>query len=260
MDDIGIRLWNARITGDLVDYAPSELPTTEAEAYEIQWRAIRHSGRRILGWKIGATNPPVQVKMGTKGPICGPLQEGFVFPSPWSSKLFETNYCHIETEIVLHLGKDIPKRAQPYTADDVVDAIDAVHPGFELVGSRVVGGVPKSQAMTLIPDFAGQMAFTYGPAVTDWRNIDLAAESARISVNGECRGEGTGVLALGHPLNVLAWLANTLSEIDGASLERGHFVSTGTLTGLVPIRPGDVCVGDFEHLGQVKFTFEPSAG
>ena len=256
MEDVGTRLWNARMTGGLVDFAPEERPKTEAEAYEVQWRAIRHSGRRILGWKIGATNAPVQKKMGTSGPICGPLQEGFVFPSPWAAPLFESNYCHMETEIVLRLGKDLPAREEPYTPEEVVEAVDTVHPGFELVGSRIVGGVPKSHAMTLIPDFAGQMAFTYGPAVSDWRGLDLAAESARILVNGELKGEGAGVLALGHPMNVLAWLATTLSGIEDAKLESGHFVSTGTLTGLVSIAPGDECVGQFDHLGEVRFTYE----
>lgn len=259
MEDVGIRLWNARMSGKLVTFAPDELPKTEAEAYAVQWRAIRHSGRAILGWKIGATNPPVQKKMGTSGPICGPLQEGFVFPSPWKAKLFVENFCHIETEIAVRLGEDVPKRAKPYTADELYDAVATVHPAFELVGSRVEGGVPKSQAMTLIPDFAGQSAFAYGVGVEDWGSLDLAAESARIMVNGEKRAEGTGTLALGHPMNVLAWLANTLSGIEGAALKRGHFVSTGTLTGLVPVRPGDVCVGHFDHLGEVRFTFEAAA-
>jgi 2-keto-4-pentenoate hydratase len=259
MEDVAVRLWKARMSGKLVTFSPEERPKTEAEAYAVQWRAIRHSGRAILGWKIGATNPPVQKKMGTSGPISGPLQEGFVFPSPWSTKLFVENFCHIETEIALRLGEDIPKRAKPYTPDELNDAVAAVHPAFELVGSRVEGGVPKSHGMTLIPDFAGQTAFTYGPAVTDWRRLDLAAETARILVNGGSRGEGTGILALGHPMNVLAWLANTLSGQEGASLKKGHFVSTGTLTGLTPIQPGDVCVGKFEHLGEVRFTFEAAA-
>lgn len=259
MDDIALRLWNARTSGGIVSYSPEERPTSEVEAYALQWRVTRLSGLPILGWKIGATNGPVQKQMGTTGPIYGTLQEGFIHASPGGSELFVTHDCHLETEVVFQLGADLPARQAPYSPDEVAAAVACVRPGFEIVGSRIEGGTKKSHAMTLIPDAAGQMGFVYGPPVEDWRGIDLAAERGRIYVNGELKGEGDGTLALGNPINVLAWLANELSAVEGAELKKGHFVSTGTVTGLTPIAPGDVCVGEFDHLGRVEFTFSRPA-
>lgn len=259
MSELARRLWEARLTGGVVAFGDGEVPRDLDAAYELQWQATHHAGRDIVGWKIGSTNAPVQKKMGTNGPIYGPLFAEFVQASPGAADLFVTHDCHIETEIAFFLGADLPPRAEPYDVGDVASAVEAVCPAFELVGSRVDGGTAKSRAVTLIPDFAGQMGFVYGEHVLEWQQLDLSTERARIYVNGDLKAEGTGKEALGNPLNVLAWLANALPNVEGAELKRGQYVSTGTLTGLTKVVPGDQCAAQFDHLGGVRFTFSGAA-
>ena len=69
------------------------------------------------------------------------------------------------------------------------------------------------------------------------------------------RGTGTGERALGDPMNVLLWLANQQSAA-GRGLKAGEIVSTGTCTGLDPVRPGDRVQADFGDLGRVEIFFE----
>ena len=66
--------------------------------------------------------------------------------------------------------------------------------------------------------------------------------------------EGTGARALGHPINVLQWLANKQSQ-TGRGLRKGEIVSTGTCTGVLAVSPGDHVTADFGALGHVEIEF-----
>ena len=61
---------------------------------------------------------------------------------------------------------------------------------------------------TLIADDFFNFGCVLGPAVTDWRelNLDLASIGGRMLINGEDVGQGRGSDILGHPLEALAWL------------------------------------------------------
>ena len=60
-----------------------------------------------------------------------------------------------------------------------------------------------------------------------------------------------GAAALGDPVAVVAWLANTLGDI-GAGLEAGQIVMTGALHAAVPMQAGDVYRAEFDRLGPVS--------
>jgi 2-keto-4-pentenoate hydratase len=59
---------------------------------------------------------------------------------------------------------------------------------------------------------------------------------------------------MGHPLNALQWLAETLAE-RGKKLETGDIISTGTALGLIAPEPGATVAGDFGPFGTVSLTF-----
>ena len=61
---------------------------------------------------------------------------------------------------------------------------------------------------------------------------------------------GAGAAALGDPVAVVAWLANTLGEM-GVGLEAGQLIMTGALHAAVPMRAGDVYRAEFDRLGSV---------
>ena len=72
--------------------------------------------------------------------------------------------------------------------------------------------------------------------------------------DGELVDTGAGAAALGDPVAVVAWLANTLGE-HGVALEPGHLILTGALHAAVPLTPGDVFRAEFDRLGPVTVRF-----
>jgi hypothetical protein len=57
-----------------------------------------------------------------------------------------------------------------------------------------------------------------------------------MTINGAVKGRGTGERALGHPMNVLLWLANQQSA-QGRGLKAGEIVATGTCTASIRSSP-----------------------
>ena len=87
-----------------------------------------------------------------------------------------------------------------------------------------------------------------GEPVTDWQGHDLAASAVSVTRNGELVTTGSGAAVLGHPLNVMAWLADELPRF-GLRLRRGDVVTTGVATDVFEANAGDSCVADFGPFG-----------
>ena len=59
-----------------------------------------------------------------------------------------------------------------------------------------------------------------GVEVKDWRGLALAAVEVRTFVNSNLRGIGFGSEVLGHPLEVVVWIANRMASL-GRGLKAG---------------------------------------
>ena len=92
-----------------------------------------------------------------------------------------------------------------------------------------------------------------GPQVTAWRNIDLAATRGAMIINGQRAGEGKGGDVMGHPLEALAWLANTLAA-RGKSLSQGMIVMTGSIVSTKFLNTGDTATVSIDGLGEARLT------
>ena len=152
------------------------------------------------------------------------------------------------------LGADIPPRDTEYSFQEVFQAIDGAAAAIEVVGSRLAGGLVGKGRLLTTMDFGANIALAVGDMVTDWKGFDLAAHEVKLSLNGDLREEGVGARALGHPINVLQWLANKQSQ-TGHGLVKGEIVSTGTCTGVLGVAPGDHVIADFGQLGCVEINF-----
>ena len=83
----------------------------------------------------------------------------------------------------------------------------------------------------------------------DWQGLDLVNATGSMTINGQPAGEGKGGDVLGHPLDALAWLANTLAA-RGKSLSTGNIVMTGSIVSTKFLNPGDTAVVSIEGLGE----------
>jgi 2-keto-4-pentenoate hydratase len=159
----------------------------------------------------------------------------------------------IEAEFSFQLAGDLPREGAPYGRESVAEAVAAVLPSIEIVDTRytVWTEVPLP---SLISDNGCNSGWVRGKATEAWRNIDLASHEVRLRVNGVDKLSGAGAAVLGHPLNSLVWLANTLCE-QGKTLKAGDLVSTGVCTDIYLAEPGDHIVADFGTLGTAEVSF-----
>lgn len=252
------RLWAARRDGLAIEIAAADIPPDEAASYAVQAEAVAASGLDRAGWKVGSTSLEAQKLLGTSGPGASPLLAPFCHGNGAEIPIFAAHQPGLEGEFALRFGRDLPARATPYQEEEVLDALDAVAPGLEIVGSRRVGGLFGQGRLLVNADFGANIGFAHGAWITDWRRHDLPAAGVHLLVNGKPVAEGTGALALGSPLNVAVWLANNLSQ-RGIGIRAGEFVTTGTCTGVKPVRAGDSVTVDFGPLGKLEVTFVEAA-
>ncbi|MGY2931283.1 2-keto-4-pentenoate hydratase [Bradyrhizobium sp. GM6.1] len=152
------------------------------------------------------------------------------------------------------MGRDLPPRAAPYTVDEVLAAVDSLHPAIEIPDSRFADFASAGEAQ-LIADNACAHLFVLGAATNaNWRAMDLVEERPQITLRGQ-RYLGHGKNVLGDPRIALAWLANELRGL-GIILRAGEVVTTGTCHPPLPIQAGDRFVADFGALGKVAVGFE----
>ena len=71
----------------------------------------------------------------------------------------------------LSVGRDLPARDTPYTRAEIAEAVDALVLAYEIADLRVPADAP---GLMKIADCVGNGAFIAGPAVADWRGVDLS--------------------------------------------------------------------------------------
>ncbi len=207
----------------------------------------------IAGWKVGATAPGVQEIYGVDEPFYGPFYGPTTFASPARLNAQDFGHLCIESEFAFRFGSTLAARNSAYGREEILDAVEAVLPAFEIVSPRF-DTLLQDRVALAAADCGMNGGFVLGEDCTAWRELDLAAHRVCFTVDGEVKGEGTGANVLGHPFNVLDWLVNALSG-RGLDLNAGEVVSTGTCTGFVYIERGQTAVADYGVLGEIEVTF-----
>ena len=72
--------------------------------------------------------------------------------------------------------------------------------------------------------------------------------------DGELVATGAGAASLGHPLNAMVWLANTLGRL-GIPLKAGEVILSGSLAALIPVQAGDVLRMSLGGIGRCGVRF-----
>jgi 2-keto-4-pentenoate hydratase len=158
-----------------------------------------------------------------------------------------------EMEFAFRMGEDLLPRTTPYSQDEVLGAVSALHPAIELPDSRYQH-FEKVGALPLIADNACAHYFVIGTAAPEsWRTLDLAQYTVRGVKNGAVAETGMGANVLGDPRIALTWLVNELSQF-GTAVRKNQVVITGTCVKPMAIAVGDRVAGDFGALGGISVT------
>ena len=203
----------------------------------------------MVGYKVGLTCKPMQRMIGVDQPDYGPVLASTVYADGDAVPVSAFIQPKLEAEIAFVLRSRL---AGPgVSVLDARAAIAGMTAAVEIVDSRFADW--RIKLADTVADLAsnGAVAVSSRLVPLDGRDVvDPRLIGMVLTRQGELVDTGAGAAALGDPVRVVAWLANTLGEM-GAKLEAGHLVMTGALHAAVPMRAGDVFRADFDRLGPV---------
>ena len=244
-----------RVEDDLPpELRPGDLEQAYAIADVLVEMLMHQSGARLAGYKVACTNPLAQDLLGVTGPIFGRLLSTVIVDSP--ARLDPAAYTRriVEPEFAFVMAEAAPTEQGPYTEENIARKIGGLLPGLEIVDHRFTDWT-RLGGPALAADNAYNGAWVRGtPYAGNWRELDLAGHpvTARHS-NGDVLN-GSGAAVMGHPLTVMAWLANTLNA-RGEMLKAGQYVTTGVATDILSCDSGEGVEADFGTLGTLGVDF-----
>jgi len=247
-----------RLDLDKLDRLPiSCTPVNAAEAYEVQQALNSCLGKlglgAIGGYKIGCTSKVMQDYLKIDEPCSGGIYANTVFREKGERRHDAYSRPGVECEIAIGLGARLGAAGAPYNRESVAGAVESVMAAIEIVDDRFVD-YTKLELPTMLADDFFNSGCVLGAPVKDWHGRDIATLRCEMFVNDASIGFGFGGDVMGHPLNVLAWLANSLVA-RGRELRAGEFILTGSSVQTYWCEPGDEVRVEIETLGTAEIRF-----
>ncbi|WP_207538960.1 2-keto-4-pentenoate hydratase [Sabulicella rubraurantiaca] len=202
---------------------------------------------RPVGYKVGLTNAAAQQRFGLAHPITGTIYEATVrnrsgaeLPARFGS------VPTVEADLIVRVSSEAINDARDHMA--VLRAIDQVIPFIEMPDLVLAQGM---NGPNLLAINVGARLGVVGEPIPVEASEDFARRLGAMTVvleNGErelARAPGTALL--GHPLNVLPWLAQDLAS-RGRRLRVGDLVSLGGFSPALPTEAGRTYTVRYEGL------------
>jgi len=222
---------------------------TVDQAYEIQAELVKlreNKGEVVMGYKAGLTAAPAQKQFGLKEAVWGTLFKSML---RWPGTIYKKNFSHmfIETEIGFRFGKDITEPIQDI--ESLKRAVAIVFPAIELPDVSYIN-MKLIKGTDLISTNVAARKVLIGKAVAV-KAKDLNAVTINLFHNGKEIDSGVGKNALGDQWEALKWTVNDVLA-RGGKVNSGYIVITGSLTKLMPVKPGKY-LADFGGFGTIEF-------
>jgi 2-keto-4-pentenoate hydratase len=248
------RLAAAHATGRPCPPVRTLLPDGDiGAAYAVQaaWVAGQvAAGDRVVGRKIGLTNPVVQAQLGVDQPDFGTLLSTMACLPDQAIDIGRLLQPKIEAEVAFVLARDLD--GADIGPDDVLAATGSVAAALEIVDSRIEDW--DISIADTVADNASSGLFMLGPERRPPGSLDLAACQMRLWRGAEEVSSGSGAACLGHPAIAVAWLASAARSC-GEPIRAGQIVLSGALGPMVPVAAGDRFTADIGGLGRVAAWF-----
>jgi 2-keto-4-pentenoate hydratase len=187
------------------------------------------------------------------GPMAGRILSETVIADGGTASMAGNEMRVGEPEFAFRMAADLPPRSQPYTVQQVLDAVGTLHPAIEIPDSRFSDFVSAGAAQIVADNACAHLFVLGAPTSANWRALDLVEQRSVITLR-EKQFIGHGKNVLGDPRIALTWLANELRQL-GVTLRAGQIVTTGTRHPPLPIQSGDVFAADFGSIGKVSVGF-----
>lgn len=205
----------------------------------VQAEVVRQLGAEVAGWKVAIrpdglpVSAPLLRHLLVRGGVDGPPQRG----------------SGIEVEIAFRLKTDLPPRPEaPYARHEILEAIDGVLVGVEIIRSRLDN--PSGAPFPLfLADNLGNGSYVAGAETGLIEGLERAR--CTIGMDGAVIHDAPGGHPNGDPLTPLLAYASRQSDRMGG-LRAGQIVTTGSLCGLIQVRGPGVLTARIEGIGMVE--------
>jgi 2-keto-4-pentenoate hydratase len=241
-----------RSAGYLVQY-PGVQPADLASAYRCQDEAIALWDDGVVGWKVGWIPEPFSEKFGAQrlvGPIFGRglqrVNGGAEVPAP----VFAQGFAAIEAEFVLELAKDAPANVTEWSAETARRFVKTMYIGIEIASSPLQN-INDYGAAVVVSDFGNNAGLLLGTEVPDWQTRAPESLNCETRIDGGLVGRGNAAAVSGGPFTALAFALKCNAQ-RGRPLRAGDLVSTGAVTGVHSIGPGQTAEATFAGIGSLR--------
>ncbi len=227
--------------------------TSAADAYAIQdmnTEARLAAGGRLVGRKIGLTNPAVQAQLGVDQPDYGMLFADMDLPHNGELAWNEGAQWKAEAELAFVMGRELTN--PDCTMAEAMRAVEYVVPAIEIVGSRIANW--DIRFVDTVADNASSAFFTLGSSARKLTDANLLECRMEMRNGDEIVSQGSGRACLGSPLNALVWLARVMAGV-GRPLGEGDVVLSGALGPMVAAERGAGIVASIEGFGETAIRF-----
>ena len=226
----------------LPDY-PGAMPGTLAQGYAVQDAALALAGGTVAGWKVGRIMAPVDGTDRLTGPIFAD-QLVLAGDAPTEMPIFADGFGAAEAEFLLRIGTAPDPARVSYTLTEARALIDAVHVGIEIASSPFPGINRNGPAVT-IADFGNNNGLVVGPAAEGWQAADIDGWPVSLTINEAEAGRATTATMLDGPFGAVRFVLEHMAA-RGIALTPGQWISSGAVTGVHPVKPGDRVVARFD--------------
>ncbi len=223
----------------------SLVPPDRDAAYGIQQDVLQRLGSPISAWKVGTAQTPGEVQG-------SPIPSSYIQSGSGLIRLADHEICGLELELAFQFKRSFPHRNTPYTDSEVLEALESMAPTIEIVSSRYQGW-PNVPDLLKLADLQNHGALIIGPSVPYRADFPFLNPTLQLTVNDiECAKSPTGNPA-GDPRHLLPAFVRQCAN-RGLAIESGHWVTTGSYSGIYFAHaPGHV-TGYFEGLPEVLLT------
>jgi 2-keto-4-pentenoate hydratase len=198
-------------------------------------------GEKPVGYKIGFTNRSIWARYGVHQPIWGPVWDStaaLLDGDHATLSLAGLSQPRLEPEVVFGFAR-APRAGMSLA--ELQGCLEWVAHGFEVVHTHFEGW--RFTAADCIADFGLHGRLRVGPRVPvqGWATLaeDLALLRVQLLHDGREVDSGVGEVVLDGPLNALRlWVDAMAEHCPGWPIDKGMFVTTGTITDAWPLLPG----------------------
>lgn len=229
-----------------------------AEAYAVQQINTTHrlaAGGRLVGRKVGLTNPVVQRQLGVDQPDYGMLFADMEVMHDAEIAWNPGAQFKVEAEIAFIVGRELT--AADLSMAELIRGIDCAVPAIEIVGSRIANW--DIRFVDTVADNGSSAFFTLGPFPRRLETLDLLGCAMRMEGTDGTLSEGRGDACFGSPLNAALWLARGMARA-GYPLAPGDVLLSGALGPMLTATPGSRYVARIEGLGEAAVRFGAARG